>query len=26
MRAHIDEYLVHAARKFPDALEKPIRW
>jgi len=26
MRTHIDEYLVHAARKFPDALEKPIRW
>jgi DNA-binding FadR family transcriptional regulator len=26
MRAHIDEYLVYAARKFPDALDKPIRW
>ena len=26
MRAHIDEYLVHASRKFPDALAKPIRW
>ena len=26
MRAHIDEYLTYASRKFPDALNKPIRW
>lgn len=26
MRTHIDEYLVYASRKYPDALEKPIRW
>ena len=26
MRTHIDEYLVYASRKFPDAMEKPIRW
>jgi len=26
MRAHIDEYLLYAARKYPEALDKPIRW
>jgi GntR family transcriptional regulator, transcriptional repressor for pyruvate dehydrogenase complex len=26
MRAHIDEYLTYATRKYPEALEKPIRW
>jgi DNA-binding FadR family transcriptional regulator len=26
MRAHIDEYLLYASRKYPDALDKPIRW
>jgi GntR family transcriptional regulator, transcriptional repressor for pyruvate dehydrogenase complex len=26
MRAHIDEYVVYASRKFPDAMDKPIRW
>ncbi|TFV93788.1 FadR family transcriptional regulator [Blastococcus sp. CT_GayMR20] len=26
MRTHIDEYLVYASRKYPDALDKPIRW
>jgi DNA-binding FadR family transcriptional regulator len=26
MRAHIDEYVHYASRKFPDAMDKPIRW
>jgi len=26
MRAHIDEYLEYASRKYPEALDKPIRW
>jgi GntR family transcriptional regulator, transcriptional repressor for pyruvate dehydrogenase complex len=26
MRTHIDEYLMYASRKYPDALDKPIRW
>jgi GntR family transcriptional regulator, transcriptional repressor for pyruvate dehydrogenase complex len=26
MRTHIDEYLLYASRKYPDALDKPIRW
>jgi GntR family transcriptional regulator, transcriptional repressor for pyruvate dehydrogenase complex len=26
MRAHIDEYLTYATRKYPEALDKPIRW
>ena len=26
MRAHIDEYLTYASRKYPEALDKPIRW
>jgi DNA-binding FadR family transcriptional regulator len=26
MRSHIDEYLNYASRKYPDALDKPIRW
>lgn len=26
MRSHIDEYLAYAAKKYPDALDKPIRW
>jgi GntR family transcriptional repressor for pyruvate dehydrogenase complex len=26
MRTHIDEYLLYATRKYPDALDKPIRW
>jgi DNA-binding FadR family transcriptional regulator len=26
MRAHIDEYMVYASRKYPDALDTPIRW
>jgi GntR family transcriptional repressor for pyruvate dehydrogenase complex len=26
MRTHIDEYLAYAAIKYPEALNKPIRW
>jgi DNA-binding FadR family transcriptional regulator len=26
MRAHMDEYLTYATRKYPEALDKPIRW
>jgi len=26
MRVHIDEYLTYALRKYPEALDKPIRW
>lgn len=26
MRAHIDEYLLYASRKYPEALTKRIRW
>lgn len=26
MRAHIDEYLAYASIKYPEALNKPIRW
>jgi len=26
MRAHIDEYLTYASRKYPEALDKLIRW
>lgn len=26
MRAHIDEYLAYASSKYPEALDKPIRW